>query len=201
MKSSCTGVNNRVYLYWGQSFSGCSFLPWLMGHVLSKSADDTKLRAVAAKAIVSCHHPVIPQQAGETGLQDLMKFNRRKCQILLLGRNNPRHEDRLEDSWLECPFAGKDMVALVNTRSKNHPELRVQPGHKGIQMASCFIKKVASTWKEMIIWSEPLLWTGTPFTCDYKKDKLFWSFIFPILLFTVNTTTETARSPFAKPNK
>lgn len=160
-----------------------------------------KVRGVAAKAIVSCHHRVIPREAGEMGLQDLMKFNRRKCQILVLGRNNPRHQDRLEASWLECPFAGKDMVALVNTRSKNHPEQWVQPGHKGIQMASCFTKNVASIWKEMISWSEPLPWTGTPITCDYKKDKLFWSFIFPVLLFTVNTTTETALSPFAKPNK
>lgn len=128
------------------------------------------------------------------GLQDLMKFNRRKCQILLLGRNNPRHQDRLEASWLECPFAGKDMVALVYTRSKNYPEQRVQPGHKGIQMASCFTKKAASTWREMISCSEPLPWTRTPITCDYKTDKLFWSFIFPVLLFTVNTTTVSSES-------
>lgn len=51
-------------------------------HIHSKSGGDTKLRGVAAKVTVSCHHPVIPQQAGEVDLEDLIKFtegNTKSC--------------------------------------------------------------------------------------------------------------------------
>lgn len=143
MKSSWMPLSSRVSPYWGQFFSGSSFLPWLMGqHILSKSAGDTELRGVAAKAIVSCHYSVIPWQAGEMGSQDPMKFNRRKCHILHLGRNDPRHPERLEANWLESPFAGKDMVVLVNTTCKNHPEQRAQPTHEGSQWHPALQRKL-----------------------------------------------------------
>lgn len=71
-----------------------------------------------------------------------MKWNRRKCQILHLWTHNPKHQDRLEANWLESPFAGKDMMVLVNTKSKNHLEQRVQPGHKGSQRYPALQRKL-----------------------------------------------------------
>ena len=38
-----------------------------------------------------------------------MKFNKGKCEVLLLGRNNLRHQYMLEATQLESSFAEKDL--------------------------------------------------------------------------------------------
>ena len=42
--------------------------------------------------------------------RDLMKFNKGKSQVMLLGRNNPRHQYRLWANWLEGSSAEEDVV-------------------------------------------------------------------------------------------
>ena len=45
-----------------------------------------------------------------------MKFNQGKCQVLHLGRNNPRHQYMPVADWLGSSFAEKDEGVLVDTR-------------------------------------------------------------------------------------
>ena len=48
--------------------------------------------------------------------RNLMKVNRDECEVLHLGRNNPRHQYMLWTDWLEISSAEKDLRILVNNR-------------------------------------------------------------------------------------
>ena len=48
--------------------------------------------------------------------RNLMKFKKRKCEVLPLGRNNPRHQDRSGAKCLERSSAVKALGTLVDTR-------------------------------------------------------------------------------------
>lgn len=43
-----------------------------------------------------------------------MKFNKKKCRALHLGRNNARQQYTLEADWLENSSAEKDLRVLVD---------------------------------------------------------------------------------------
>ena len=45
-----------------------------------------------------------------------MKFNKGKCKVLHLGRNNSRHLYVLGETWLESSSAEKNLVVQVNTK-------------------------------------------------------------------------------------
>ena len=45
-----------------------------------------------------------------------MKFNKWKCQVLPLGRNNPMHQDRLGAKRLESALAEMGLGVLVGTK-------------------------------------------------------------------------------------
>lgn len=70
-----------------------------------------------------------------------MKFNQGKCQVLPLGRNNPRHQNMAGAVWFRSIFAEKDEGVLVDTsfdRSQQSPYLQKKPS------LGCMRKSVTS---------------------------------------------------------
>lgn len=45
-----------------------------------------------------------------------MTFNKQKCKVLLLGRNNPRYQYLLVATQLESSFAENNLKGLVGTK-------------------------------------------------------------------------------------
>ena len=77
---------------------------------LSKFADDTKLGGAA---------DTIQRDLNRLegwAERKLMKFNRGKCRVLHLGRNNPKHQYRLGADVLESSSAERDLGVLVDSR-------------------------------------------------------------------------------------
>jgi len=83
---------------------------------LSKSADDTKLRGVVDTpggcAAIQCDLDKLESWAE----RNLKKFNKGKCRVLHLGRNNPMHQCRLEADLLQSNSAERDLGVLVDDR-------------------------------------------------------------------------------------
>jgi len=48
--------------------------------------------------------------------RNLMQFNREKCKVLHLGRNNPMHQSMPGDNWLQSSFVEKLLGVLVDTK-------------------------------------------------------------------------------------
>jgi len=48
--------------------------------------------------------------------RNLIRFNKNKCRVLHLGRNNQMHQYRLGDDMLEMSSVEKDLGALVDNR-------------------------------------------------------------------------------------
>lgn len=46
-------------------------------------------------------------------------FNKKRCQVLHLVSNNPRHQYKLGIKWMESTFAEKDLEVLVNKLNMN----------------------------------------------------------------------------------
>ncbi|KAK4815764.1 LOW QUALITY PROTEIN: hypothetical protein QYF61_007182 [Mycteria americana] len=82
-------------------------------HTLSKFADDTKLGGVAD--LEECHAAIQRDlnRLEKWARKKLMKFNKGKCKVLHLRRNNPRHQYILGATQLQSSFAE---ISLVDTK-------------------------------------------------------------------------------------
>ncbi|GAB0176148.1 mitochondrial enolase superfamily member 1 [Grus japonensis] len=79
-----------------------------------------------------------------------MKFNKGKCRVLHLGKNNPMHQYRLGVDLLGSSTAEKDLGVLVDNKlSMNQQCALVAKAANGI--LGCMQKSVASRSREVIL--------------------------------------------------
>ena len=77
-----------------------------MYRTLSNFDDDIKLGGVLRD----------PSMLEKWADRNLMKFHKGKCEVLQMGRNNPRHQYIRGTNQLESSFAEKDVGVLVDTK-------------------------------------------------------------------------------------
>ncbi|KAK4832341.1 hypothetical protein QYF61_021870 [Mycteria americana] len=114
MRKECNSLERGQY--WVQSSSVSSLMVVGALCTLSKFADDTKLGEVD-----DTPEGFAAIQRGLDRLEkwvnrNIIKFSERKCKVLHLARNNPRHQYTLGADQLESSLAEKDLEVLVDTK-------------------------------------------------------------------------------------
>ena len=83
-------------------------------------------------------------------VKNLMKFNKGKCRVLNLGRNNPKHQHRLGVDLLESDSAERDLGVLVDSKLTLNQQCAFL-AKKNDSILGCIQKSVASRSREVIL--------------------------------------------------
>ncbi|GAB0208210.1 F-BAR domain only protein 2-like [Grus japonensis] len=82
--------------------------------------------------------------------RNLMKFNKGKCEVPHLGRNNPRHQYMLGATQLESSFAEKALGVLVDTKLNMRQQCALAT-KKANGILGCIRQSIASRSREVIL--------------------------------------------------
>ncbi|KAK4806774.1 hypothetical protein QYF61_005570 [Mycteria americana] len=117
---------------------------------LNKFADDTKVGGMAdmpeGHAAIQRDFDKLEKWAD----RNLMQFNKGKCKVLPLGRNNPMHRYMLGATQLESSLAEKDLGVLVDTRL-NMSQQCALAAKRASGILGCIRRSVASRSREVIL--------------------------------------------------
>ncbi|GAB0204718.1 mitochondrial enolase superfamily member 1 [Grus japonensis] len=117
---------------------------------LSKFADDTKPGGVANTPEGCAAIQQDLNRLENLVERNLMKFNKGKCRVLHLGRNNPKHQNRLEDDLLGSSIVEKDQGVLVDNKLSMSQQCALV-AKKANGILGCIKKSMASRSREVLL--------------------------------------------------
>ena len=113
-------------------------------HVLSKSADDTQLGAVADRPEGGAAVQRDLSRLGTWAERSLKKFSKWKCRVLSLGRNSPRHQGRLGPTCWEAALQKRP------SGSQWTPSWWALAA-KADSLLGCLRQRISCRWREMVL--------------------------------------------------
>jgi len=136
---------------WAQSCSTYSSMTGMkVEGTLSKFSDDTKLGGVA-DTLEGCGTIQQDLDRLESWVQrNLMKFNKGKCRVLHLGRNNPMHQYRFGADLLQSSSVEKDLGVLVDNKLTMSQQC-VLAAKQASDILGCTKRSVASRSREVLL--------------------------------------------------